>query len=270
MSMSRKGFYILIGMATVIMLLATTVVTFAAGPRVRVVHASPDAPAVDVLVNGAAAFKNASFKGVTDYASLAAGSYGVQVVPAGQTDPAVISATLSLDADKDYTVVAVGKLANIEPLVLVDNNAAPAAGKAHVRFVHASPDAPAVDIAVKGGPVLFPNVAFKGVGDYLPVDAGTYDLEVRLAGTDTVALPLDGIQLDAGTVYTVFAMGLAGGEPALTAVLNVDATHGSAPGTLPTTGGGSVNLLWVLVLMSGLLLSVGFGLKAAPVKAGRR
>ena len=181
----------------------------------------------------------------------------------------MISATLGLEADKDYTVVAVGKLANIEPLVLVDNNSAPAAGKAHVRFVHASPDAPAVDIAVKGGPVLFSNVAFKGVGDYLPVDAGTYDLEVRVAGTDTVALNLPGIKLDAGTVYTAYAMGLASGEPALTAVLSADARHGAAPAALPVTGGVE-NALWVLVFLSGALLALGMGLKTAPVKVNRK
>ncbi|MGD2040576.1 MAG: DUF4397 domain-containing protein, partial [Anaerolineae bacterium] len=115
--------------------------------RVRVVHASPDAPAVDVWVNGAVAFSNAPFEGITDYAELAAGTYNVQVSPTGATEPIVIDADLDLAAGTDYTVVAVGLLENIEPLVLVDNNSAPAAGKAHVRFVHASPDAPAVDIA---------------------------------------------------------------------------------------------------------------------------
>ncbi len=239
-------------------LLLSATSAFAAGPRVRVVHASPDAPAVDVLVNDGVAFSNAPFKGITNYASLAAGEYQVKVVPTGATTPVVISATLGLEADKDYTVVAVGQLANIEPLVLVDNNSAPAAGKAHVRFVHASPDAPAVDIAVKGGPVLFSNVAFKGVGDYLPVDAATYDLEVRLAGTNTVALEVPGLTLNAGTVYTVFAMGLAGGTPALMAVPSVDAT--AAPGVLPTTGATTLPL-WILVIMSAVLVIIGGGLR---------
>lgn len=239
-------------------LLLSATSAFAAGPRVRVVHASPDAPAVDVLVNDGVAFSNAPFKGITQYAPLAAGTYDVKVVPTGATEPVVISASLALEADKDYTVVAVGKLADIEPLVLVDNNSAPAAGKAHVRFVHASPDAPAVDIAVKGGPVLFSNVAFKGVGDYLPVDAATYDLEVRLAGTNTVALDVPGLKLDAGTVYTVFAMGLAGGDPALVAVPSVDATSG--PSTLPTTGATAFPL-WILVIGSAILVVVGSGLR---------
>lgn len=223
--------------------------------RVRVVHASPDAPAVDVWVNNAKAFTNAPFKGITPYASLDAGSYNVQVVPTGKTEPVVIKATLDLKAGTDYTVVAVGKLANIEPLVLQDDNRAPAAGKAHVRFVHASPDAPAVDIAVKGGPVLFQNVAFKGVGNYLPVDAGTYDLEVRVAGTTTVALSVPGVKLEPGTVYTIFAMGLASGEPALAAVPSVD----SAPHMLPTTGAASTMAMgwYAVAFLAALIVMAG-------------
>jgi LPXTG-motif cell wall-anchored protein len=225
--------------------------------RVRVVHASPDAPAVDVWVNGSVAFSNAPFKGITGYAELEPASYQVQVSPAGASEPIVIDATLDLADNTDYTVVAVGELANIEPLVLIDNNSAPAAGKAHVRFVHASPDAPAVDIAVaNGGPVLFSNIPFKGVGDYLPVDAGTYDLEARVAGTETVALSVPGVALADGAVYTIFAMGLVEGEPALTAVPSMDASYPVAT-TLPETGGETTNLWLMVILGAGLALVAG-------------
>lgn len=250
-----KRLALLSSVLVLVLVFATT--ALAAGPaRVRVVHASPDAPAVDVWVNDAIiAFSNAPFKGITDYAELDAGTYNVKVVPAGAMEPVVIEADLDLAADTDYTVVAVGQLAAIEPLVLLDNNSMPAAGKAHVRFVHASPDAPAVDIAVKGGPALFSNVAFKGVGDYLPVDAGTYDLEVRLAGTDTVALSVPGVALADQTVYTVFAMGLAGGEPALQAVPSLDA---KPMAMLPETGGETLAFVYPLVLLGlGLALLVG-------------
>jgi len=105
------------------------------------------------------------------------------------------------------------------------------------------------------------------VGAYTPVDAGTYDLEVRLAGTDTVALAVPGVKLDAGKVYTAWAMGLAAGEPALSAVLTMDADHSmqqAAPATLPTTGG-SIN--WLLITMvalggSALLTSASIRLAA--------
>jgi hypothetical protein len=243
-------------LATVVLVfgLVTTAIADGHKARVRAVHASPDAPAVDILVNDGVAFANAPFKGITDYAQVDSGTYNIKVVPTGATTPVVIEADLELKGN-DYTIVALGKLADIEPLVLIDNNSAPAAGKAHVRFVHASPDAPAVDIAVKGGPVLFSNVAFKGVGDYLPVDAGTYDLQVKVAGSETVALDVPGLALQAGTVYTVFAMGLAGGEPALMAVPSVDAMPASV---LPGTGGaGLANLYLPVVLALGALLIFG-------------
>jgi hypothetical protein len=260
-----KRFYAMLGATVLLLSLVTSVLADGHQARVRVVHASPDAPAVDVLVNDNAAFTNAPFKGITGYAALDTGSYNVKVVPTGAPETVVIEADLALEA-KDYTVVAVGKLESIEPLVLVDNNGTPEEGKAHVRFVHASPDAPAVDIAVKDGPVLFSNVAFKEVGEYLPVDVGTYDLQVRLAGTDTVALDVPGVELKNKVVYTVFAMGLAGGEPALEAVASAD---NLTAGGLPDTGGRPLSsLLAPLALALGaMLLAGGFVLRSRSARA---
>jgi len=253
-----KRIALLTSVLVLILATATTALAADGKARVRVVHASPDAPAVDVWVNDSIiAFSNAPFKGITDYAELDPATYNVKVVPAGATEPVVIEADLSLEADTDYTVVAVGELANIEPIVLVDNNTLPAAGKAHVRFVHASPDAPNVDIAVKGGPVLFENVPFKQAFPYLPVDAGTYDLEVRVHDTGAVVLEVPGLALADRTVYTVFAMGLAGGEPSLTAVPSVDASP-SAAMVLPATGAAVPTFIFPLGLLGlGLALVAG-------------
>jgi hypothetical protein len=196
--------------------------------RVRVMHASPDAPAVDVLVDSSPAFTNLEFPDITDYATLPYGTYNVTVVPAGATSPGVIGPVdLNFMNDTDYTVMAVNTLASIEPLILMDMNGPISTNKAWVRFVHASPDAPAVDIALAGGAVLFSNIAFKGVGSYLEVDAGTYDLEVRLTGTSTVVLDLPGLVFANGTVNTAYAVGFAAGKginsPALAAQISVDA-----------------------------------------------
>jgi len=195
------------------MLTATAAPTAPAAPlanaRIRVAHASPDAPAVDVWVDGALALENLAFEDISDYLTVAEGNYGIQVVATGTITPTVISATLTFDADVDYTIAATDiltqitpivlidnnsapaegmaqaglttpavisatltfntgvdytiaatdELANITPIVLIDNNSAPADGMAHVRFVHFSPDAPAVDVALAGGAVLFPNVS---------------------------------------------------------------------------------------------------------------
>jgi len=90
----------------------------------------------------------------------------------------------------DYLVVATNMLSMITPVILTADGSTPAAGNGWVRFLHASPDAPAVDIAVAdGGPVLFPNVTFQQFSEHAPVAAGTYDLEARIAGTFGQAMP---------------------------------------------------------------------------------
>jgi hypothetical protein len=180
---------------------------------VMAVHASPDAPAVDLLVDNAVAGTNLAFPNNTGYLTVNAGLRSIKVNAAG-TATTVIDADLDFPAGTSTTVFAVDSLSKISAVVLSDDLTAPASGKAHVRFVHLSPDAPAVDVGVQGGAVVFGNKAFKEFTAFTPLDAGTYDLEVRLAGTSTVVLPLPGISLTAGKIYTVFARGFVGGAGA--------------------------------------------------------
>jgi hypothetical protein len=177
--------------------------------ELRVAHLSPDAPPVDVWLDGAVVLSGVPFQAVSGHLPVGAGEHRVQVTPAGATEPVVIDATVDLASGVSYTVAATGLLGSgdLQPLVLVDERSSGPGSR--VRFVHASPDAPGVDVALTGGAVLFPNVSFRESDGYLSVDPGVYDLEVRLAGTSTVALPLPGTTLPAGSV-TVFAIGLVG------------------------------------------------------------
>ncbi|MFN8502764.1 DUF4397 domain-containing protein [Kouleothrix sp.] len=239
--------------------LAVVSAAFAQGnAKVRVVHASPDAPAVDVYVDGNKVLTNVPFFTASDYLDLPAGEHRFQVTPTGQpADKAVIDAKATVEAGKAYTVAATGKVADIKPTILADNLAAPAAGKAHVRVVHASPDAPAVDIKVKGGPALISNLAFPKDSGYLPVDAGSYDLTVNVAGTDTVALDLPGTKLEAGKIYDIFAVGLLA-DKTLTVKVTTPAPLAAAPAPaqLPKTSGEELPLA-VFAAMAALLLGGG-------------
>lgn len=185
------------------------------GPsRIRVFHASPDAPNVDVLVNDELAFENVAFRQVTDYSMVEPGSYNIKVVPTGAAEPVVIDVNVDLATGTFYTIVAADILANITPLVVVDDVTRPNPGQARIRVVHAAPDAPAVDVAVTNGNVLFSGLEFTGISEYLTVEVGTYNLEIRQAGTDVVVLALPGVALDSGSVQTVYATGLLNGAPA--------------------------------------------------------
>lgn len=179
---------------------------------VLVVHASPDAPGVDLLVddakvNGAPL----TFPNNTGYLQIEAGDRNVKVNVAN-TSITAIDVTLNYASNQSYTVFAVDSVANISAIRLEDDLSVPAAGNAHVRFVHLSPNAPAVDITLTNGTVVFGNKAFKEFTAFTPLPAGSYDLQVRVAGTSTVVLDLPGIALQDGKIYTVFAKGFVGGS----------------------------------------------------------
>ena len=217
-----------------------------ADARVRVIHASPDAPAVDVLVNGSDVFTDTAFGDITDYTVVPAGTYTVTLEPAVGGAP-VFTETLVVEGGTDYTVAAAGTFATtdavaFELLPLVDDNRVPALNKSRVRFVHLSPDGPAVDIAVTDGPILFSSIGYKEVGDYVEIAAGTYDVEVRLAGTQ-VALLTDSVTASPNNVYTAFAIGLAFGTPPVQALPSLDQAYARVRGFHAVSDAPAVDVL---------------------------
>jgi Domain of unknown function (DUF4397) len=182
--------------------------------NVLVTHASPDAPGVDLLVDNVKVNSAAlEFPDNTGYLEVNSGTRNIKVNVAG-TSTSVINADLTFENTKSYSIFAVDSVASISALVITDDLSAPASGKAHIRFIHLSPNAPSVDVALDGGAVVFGDYEFKEYSAFTPLDAGSYDLEVRVAGTSTVALDLPAITLQSGKIYTVFAKGFLGGTGA--------------------------------------------------------
>lgn len=190
--------------------------------NVRVIHASPDAPAVDIYVDGKPAFKGVAFQTATKDAPVMPGERKIQVFPSsanGKGD-AVLEKTVTVESGQDYSIVAKGKVADLSLLTLQDQKGS--GNKAKVRAVHASPDAPAVDIAVKGGKPLISDLEFSNASDYVTLDPGTYDLDIRPAGSSESVLDLPNIPVESGQNYTAIAVGFLEGEPGLNVVLVKD------------------------------------------------
>jgi len=178
--------------------------------NIMAIHASPDAPGVDLLVDNSIAGNGLTFPNNTPYLSVEKGTRNIKVNVAG-TSTTVIDKNLNLEANKNYSVFAVDAVSNLSPLVLEDDLSTPANGKSHVRFIHLSPDAPSVDITTQEGIVVFGGISFKDFTPFTPINSGTYNLQVRLAGTETVVLELNNIVAESGKIYTVFAKGFVDG-----------------------------------------------------------
>ncbi|WP_255192292.1 DUF4397 domain-containing protein [Natronobeatus ordinarius] len=208
--------------------------------RARAAHLSPDAPDVDVYVDGDLVLEDATYPSVSDYVDLEPGTPTVSIVPAGQdVDQAVVEETIDVTdeeyPDGDYTVAAIGEVAAenqpLQALVLEDDNSPTEPGAARVRAVHASPDAPAVDVVVEEtGDALFEDVAFGEFG-YVDVPEGEYTLLIYPAGDRTEAVFEVDVSPAAGTVYSAFAVGyLTPEEAPADEPLDVILTEDAAPG----------------------------------------
>lgn len=112
---------------------------------------------------------------------------------------------------KAGVIVALGLLLALS--VVGPVSAASPMGK--VRVFHDAPDAPAVDIIVKGGPFatdtkVLSNVPYGTISAYLVVPRATYHVKVNVAGTSTTAIETD---LTVGKrPLTVAAIGSLGGD----------------------------------------------------------
>lgn len=189
---------------------------------VRVLHASPDAPAVDVYVDGNLIARNLTYRNFTEYMQVPPGTYNVRVFPAGTKTSPVINTTLEIPDRSIFTVAAIGRLADIRLRVVPDTPMDVPPGETVIRFAHFSPNAPNVDITLPDGTVLFSNVAFTEVTDYISVDPDTYTLQAGIAGTDNVVLTVPNQRLFAGNIYTAYAVGLVGESPPLQLLTPLD------------------------------------------------
>lgn len=177
---------------------------------VRVIHTSYDAPAVDVLVDDAmpAAIPNLAYGGCSGYAELESGFRNIKVVGAGTAGPAVIDVNLTLAANTDYTVLAVDAFSQITAISSADSRT-PDPTMAKIRFVHASPDAPAIDVkrTSGSGTVVFGNAAFPSIGAYSTMSAGAYALVITETGSATTLAEFQPVTVSSGAVYSLVAYG---------------------------------------------------------------
>lgn len=199
--------------------------------RIQVLHASPDAPAVDVLVNGATAIQGLDYKQGSGAISLDVGSYDIQVDGLTPDGPVTVIGPANLAFAKDmlYSVVAVGDVANIEPVILEQPDGEIAAGNAQLRILHAAPLAPQVDVfaTVPGADLTATSpvgsFSFKEDLGPIQVPAGDYQIRVTLPNDPgTVVFDTGTIALQDGNDFLVAAVentttGLA---PISLAVLN--------------------------------------------------
>jgi len=187
--------------------------------RLRVFHASPGTPPVEVTLDSSEVVGHLRYGQLSGYTELTPGRYRIRVFPAAaaqQGNELIDDRLERLGSRQDYTVAIVGEPQDLRVVLLNDTVAAFTPGRARVRVFHASPDAPALDVGLAGRPPLFEQVAFTEVTDFREVDAGYVNLELRRNAHPEVIASLPGYTLTGDHIYTLMVLGLVDDEPHIT------------------------------------------------------
>lgn len=179
---------------------------------IRVIHLSPNAPDVDVFINGWTMSRDLGQFEASDYFEIGQGEHDVDISAAGTgIEQAVKSIDdLSLEAGKYYTAFAYGDVADLRVGLVVDDFSESQKGHFRVRAVHTAFDFGEVDIwnLTEGqeSSILYENVPFGAIGSYieLPVNAYTLGLDADDDGRPEAVFEVP--RLAQGTVVNLFAV----------------------------------------------------------------
>lgn len=198
--------------------------------EVRAIHASANAPDVDIALDGDVAIQALAFATATDFLAVDSGTYTVTVdaiTPTGDVE--VINADVPLDADQETTIIALGNVggtgdAALAPLVITAPDADPGAAEVRVQVVHASAAAAATgpldvyvtapeDVLADADPIG--TFGFKETLGPLTVPASDYRIRVTPEGdAGTVVFDSGMVSLAGGADFVISAIDSVGPESA--------------------------------------------------------
>jgi hypothetical protein len=191
---------------------------------VSLYNASPNSPGLSIKVDKRTVNGNAfDYAEHTGYLRFYTGDRLLEFGPFGASN-VVADTTVKFEEDKAYSVFVVDDFQNPDVLVLNDDTPQPATGKAKVRFLNLSPDAPEINLAVAGNDsALFSGQSFKETSDFIEVDAKEYDFQVKLtSGNGDMLLSVPDINLQDGWMYTVLVRGYRTPPGGSSAVLSAE------------------------------------------------
>ncbi len=178
---------------------------------VRLINASPDAPLLDVLFDNKEVISGVPPKQASGYQGVDKGeNRNVKINNFESKGQTLIETTMSVKCGESYTLLALNYVHDIDLRVLDDDAAAPPASYAKIRFIHASPDAPRLDMLIDNK-VVKADMAFEDVSDYVVDWAGKREFTVNKAGTHDTLIENYNIfptpDLEEKQVYTFVVVG---------------------------------------------------------------
>lgn len=195
--------------------------------HLRVIHAMPEAPAVDLVVDGRTVAEAVSYTQASAFADVPAGPAAIELRLAGGAGTHALSGG-DLEAGQRYTLLfgaaaradglaliadtAIGVPTTPPPVSPSDTGAIPGENKVKIRIIHNAPAAPPLDVYVSGADDVLAGITpaiepfTYGVGlapefpGYMERDPGVYRIRFTADGTTDVLFDTGPVSMAAGQV----------------------------------------------------------------------
>lgn len=192
---------------------------------VGIYHASPDTEGLDILVGSSGKLNETApftFGDYITYKFFYPGNREIKLAKVASPGAVVVDTTLTFVNSKYYTIFVADSLSRLETVVFGDSTTVSSTGKAVVRLIHMSPDAPVLDV-VSDENSLFESTGFKEGTAFKEIDAGTITLDFRAAdGDQEVVLSVPNVEFKAQRIYSIILRGVINSPSGNTRKISTD------------------------------------------------
>ncbi|HLT08709.1 MAG TPA: DUF4397 domain-containing protein [Cyclobacteriaceae bacterium] len=125
----------------------------------------------------------------------------------GNAANSLLDTLVKFEADKAYSFFISEEEDGFIPIIVEDDLDSPASGKALVRLIHLSPDAPKVSLLTgEDGEELFTNQGYREISDFEEIEAGRLDLNLVAADGESL-VTASNVSIKEGRIYTLVVRG---------------------------------------------------------------
>ncbi|MGL5345765.1 MAG: DUF4397 domain-containing protein [Peptostreptococcaceae bacterium] len=173
---------------------------------VRVFHAVPNGPDIDIYMDDTIIFSNLKYSNFTEYVYSINSNHQVDIYISGTKENPIASATVNFSESELITLAVIGNLKDVSLLVITDYvSKEPSSEYSTARIIHLSESTPGVDVYIDGD-ILFTDIEYKQGTRYLDFNIGKYHIKIVEHDSERVILPLK-INLKANRIYTIYIVG---------------------------------------------------------------
>lgn len=183
--------------------------------KVRILHAVPKAPKVDVYINGQKIAEALEFSKITNYFVINPGSFEMQIYNSGTYDTPLLSQKIEISPTANYTFCIVTLQGSLYIFRLKDDNVPSTNLTSFLRFINLSANAPLVSLALPNDVLLFNGAEYLETTGYYQLSSGIYNFKFLFGSATSTAKFIKNLTLDNGNFYTIYIIGVYNSKPPL-------------------------------------------------------